>query len=89
MTELFSSQAVENIKKNKMVNKFLTVRTEVLRNCSEGSHSIDDFAPCHVSEKLKLSFFVKGEQFFLNVGENWQNRQILLIQIPRDHIFLY
>ena len=72
-----------------MVNKFLTVRTEVLRNCSEGSHSIDDFAPYHVSEKLKLSFFVKGEQFFLKVGENWQYRQILLIQIPRDHRFFY
>ena len=37
-------------------------------NTSEGSHSIDDFAPYHVSEKLKLSFFVKGEQFFLKVG---------------------
>ena len=52
-----------------MVNKFLTVRTEVLRNCSEGSHSIDDFALSHVSEKLKLSFFVKGGNFFSKLGK--------------------
>ena len=36
---------------------------------SEGSHSIDDFAPYHVSEKLKLSFFVKGSNFFSKLGK--------------------